>query len=101
MAYRIAPPDIQYLEVYLNEEKKDAKRVPTAGSLPAPWLIRYNRVATLPDDERGAAYFEFFYDLFHHYVGEKVELMTADQLNQLAEAWAGDTEEQDGATPGE
>ena len=100
MAYHIKPAEVQYLEVYVGDAKRP-KRVPTAGSLPAKWLIRHAEVSALPDEQRGAAWFRFFYDLFREYVGEAVDSMTAEQLNQLAEAWGEVTEEQDGATPGE
>lgn len=100
MAYNIGKPEVQYLDVYVADAKRP-KRVPLAGSLPAPWLIRHNKVASLPEDERGAAWFEFFYDLFRAYVGPQVDQMTADQLNELAEAWGDATEAEQGATPGE
>lgn len=100
MAYRISKPKQQFLDVYVGDAKRP-KRVPLAGSLPSPWLIRHNKVASLPDEQRGAAWFEFYYDLFHAYVGKEVELMTADQLNELAEAWADATTDDQGATPGE
>lgn len=100
MAYKISKPQQQYLDVYVGDAKRP-KRVPLAGSLPAPWLIRHNKVAQLPDEQRGAAWFEFYFDLFHAYVGKEVELMTADQLNELAEAWADATTDEQGATPGE
>lgn len=100
MAYTIGKPKQQYLDVYVGEAKRP-KRVPLAGSLPAPWLIRHNKVAKLPEDERGAAWFEFFYELFRNYVGPQVDNMTADQLNELADAWADATGDEQGATPGE
>lgn len=100
MAYTIEKPEVQYLDVYVADAKRP-KRVPLAGSLPAPWLIRHNKVASMPEDERGAAWFEFFYDLFRAYVGSQVDQMTADQLNELAEAWGDATEAEQGATPGE
>lgn len=100
MAYTIGKPKLQYLDVYVEGQKRP-KRVPLAGSLPAPWVIRYNKVSQMPEDQRGAGYFEFFYDLFLAYVGKEVESMTSDQLNQLAEAWGDITEDEQGANPGE
>ena len=100
MAYTIKPTELSYLDVYVGTNKRP-RRVPTAGSLPAPWLIRHNKIAQLPEDQRGAAWFEFFYELFREYVGPQVDSMTADQLNQLAEAWGDATEDKDGATAGE
>ena len=100
MAYTIGKPEVQYLDVYVADAKRH-KRVPLAGSLPAPWLIRHNKVASMPEDERGAAWFEFFYELFRAYVGPQVDQMTSDQLNELAEAWGDATEAEQGATPGE
>lgn len=100
MAYNIKAPEQRYLEVYVGDSDKP-KKVPLADSLPAPWLIRINHTAKLPEDERGRAWFELYYDLFRHYVGPEVDAMTSKQLNELAEAWEKATEEQDGTTPGE
>lgn len=100
MAYTIGKPNQQFLDVYVGDAKRP-KRVPLAGSMPAPWLIRHNKITTMPEDERGAAWFEFYFDLFRAYVGPQVEQMTADQLNELAEAWADATANEQGATAGE
>lgn len=100
MAYHIQPTEMHYMEVYIDGAKQPAL-IPTGGSLPAKWLIRQNHITDLPDEERGAAWFEFFYDLFREYLGAVVDLMTSEQLNQLAEAWGSETTEQDGAEPGE
>jgi hypothetical protein len=100
MAYTIGKPKQQFLDVYVGDAKRP-KRVPLAGSMPAPWLIRHNKITTMPEDERGAAWFEFYYDLFRAYVGPQVEQMTADQLNELAEAWADAIANEQGGTAGE
>ena len=101
MSFTIPAPAQKYLEVYLGESKQP-KRVPVAGSLPAPWLIRINKTQRIKDAaEREGAWFELFYDLFRAYLGADVDLMTANQINELAEAWSSAGEEQDGATEGE
>lgn len=101
MAYTIKPDDSKYLEVCFDGDERP-KRVPTAGSLTVPWLIRYNKIAEIRDeDKRNAATFEYFYELFRQYLGNKVDLLTSDQFNELIEAWGGETEEQEGVTPGE
>lgn len=100
MAYSIKAPEQRFLEVYIGESETP-KKVPLAGSLPAPWLIRINSVSKLPEDARGAAWFELYYELFREYIGSDVERMTADQINALAEAWGDANNDEEGATPGE
>ena len=97
MPYKIEPTKAKFLEVYVGDAKRP-KKVPLAGSLPAPWILRINKTRALPDEVRGAAWFELLYALFREYVGPQVDQMTGDQLTELSDAWAEANEEEDGAS---
>ena len=76
---------------------------PTAGELPTRWMDRLIGAYSIEnEDERGKAIWHFMYDLFCEYVGEDiVGDMNSDEFGALCDAWNAETEDADGATPGE
>lgn len=100
MSYRIPAREPKYLEVYVGNAKQP-KRVPLMSSLPASWVLRANAINKMDEDDRGMAWFEFAYDLFHEYVGPQAERFTVEDVNDLLTAWNEANDEQDGAEAGE
>lgn len=105
MGYRIKAQEQSFFEVTLAG-RKAPKRVPLMSSLPVKWVRRANKIrretSSLDEGEAGTLWFDFACDLFADYLGqETVDNMTAQQVNDLFEAWSAENEDQDGANPGE
>ena len=77
--------------------------VPNAGELPTRWTDRLIDAYSIEDeDKRGKAIWHFMHDLFGEYVGDDVVGdMNAEEFAALCDAWNAETEDADGATPGE
>ena len=77
--------------------------VPRAGELPTRWMDRFIDAYSIEDeDKRGKAIWHFMCDLFCWYVDEDiVGDMNSDEFGALCDAWNAETEDADGATPGE
>lgn len=76
---------------------------PTAGEMPTRWMDRSIAAYSIEDeDERGREIWLFLRDFFGEYVGDDVVGdMNAEEFAALCDAWNAETEDADGATPGE
>ena len=100
MAYKFKRQKLKVWELSFSDEGT-TYTVPLVSSLPQPWVLRINRITTLPEDERGPAWIQFACDLFEEYLGDVAKTLTLEEVSTLFDAWNEANEEADGATPGE
>ena len=87
------------LEVHVDGHRK-TYRIPLLNQLGMGDLMVFRRIAKLPEDEQGDAYFDAFYELCIKYVPkDAIDSLRMDEFAQFVQAWQ-DASDGD-VTPGE